>query len=79
MPRIVQNRGVARQRSEEEQKAVETILGALAHRFRRLQDEYEMKERRGEEPEGIAKGFALALREVNDLLPRRKRIKKTAV
>jgi hypothetical protein len=48
MPRIVQNRGVARQRSEEEQKAVETILGALAHRFRRLQDEYEMKERRGE-------------------------------
>ena len=62
-------------RSEEEQKAVETILWALGHKLHRLRDEYTMAERRGEEPEGIAKGLDLALREVNDLLPRRKRLK----
>lgn len=67
---------MARTRSEDEQKAVETILRALAHRLQRLRDEHEMAGRRGEEPDGIAKGLALALRELNDLLPRRKRIRE---
>jgi len=62
-------------RSEDEQKAVETILWALGHKLQRLRDEYTMKVQRGEEPAGIEKGFDLALREVNDLLPRRKRLK----
>jgi hypothetical protein len=34
-----------------------------------------MSAQRGEEPAGIEKGLELALREVNDLLPRRKRLK----
>lgn len=67
---------MSRSRSEDEQKAVETILRALAHRLQRLRDEFEMAERRGEEPEGTAKGLALALRELNDLLPRRKRVRE---
>jgi hypothetical protein len=62
-------------RTEDEQKAVETILWALAHKLQRLRDEFAMKKLRGEEPEGIEKGLNLALREVNDLLPRRKRLK----
>jgi hypothetical protein len=62
-------------RSEDEQKAVETILRALGHRLVRLRDEYTMKVLRGEEPEGTTKGFELALREINDMLPRRKRLK----
>jgi hypothetical protein len=66
---------MAKGRSEEEQKAVETILWALGHRLHRLKEEYEMKSLRKEEPEGVAKGLELALREVNDLLPRRKRLK----
>ena len=66
---------MARTRSEDEQKAVETILRALGHRLTRLRDEYAMKALRHEEPEGISKGFELALRELNDMLPRRKRLK----
>jgi hypothetical protein len=66
---------MAKQRSEEEQKAVETILWALGHKLHRLRDEYTMKSLRGEEPEGVAKGLELAMREINDLLPRRKRFK----
>jgi hypothetical protein len=66
---------MAKLRSDEEQKAVETILWALGHRLHRLRDEFTMKSLRGEEPEGVAKGLELALREINDLLPRRKRIK----
>lgn len=62
-------------RSEEEQKAVETILWALGHRLVRLREEYEMKSLRGEEPEGVAKGLQIAIGQVNDMLPRRKRIK----
>jgi hypothetical protein len=62
-------------RSEDEQKAVETILWALGHKLQRLRDEYAMSAQRGEEPAGIEKGLELALREVNDLLPRRKRLK----
>ena len=68
---------MARTRSDDEQKAVETILNALGHRLRRLRDEYTMKEMRHEEPEGVARGLALALHEVNDLLPRRKRLKES--
>ena len=66
---------MAKLRSEEVQKAVETILWALGHRLTRLKDEYTMKVQRGEEPPGVERGFDLALREVNDLLPRRKRLK----
>jgi hypothetical protein len=62
-------------RSEDEQKAVETILWALGHKLQRLRDDYTMAAQRGEEPKGIEKGLELALREVNDLLPRRKRLK----
>lgn len=68
-------RGMSKDRSESEQKAVETILKALGHRLARLRDEYAMKTLRREEPEGVEKGLALALRELNDLLPRRKRLK----
>ena len=66
---------MSKSRSEDEQKAVETILRALGHRLVRLRDEHAMKVLRGEEPEGITKGFELALREINDMLPRRKRLK----
>ena len=66
---------MAKSRSEDEQKAVETILWALGHKLHRLSDEYTMKSQRGEEPEGVAKGLELAIREINDLLPRRKRFK----
>ena len=62
-------------RSEEEQKAVETILWALGHRLVRLRDEYAMKVHRGEEPKGVTVGFEMALREINGMLPRRKRFK----
>ena len=67
---------MAKQRSEDEQKAVETILTALGHRLVRLKDEYYMMERRGEEPEGVSRGIGVALHELNDLLPRRKRFKE---
>lgn len=66
---------MAKLRSEEEQKAVETILWALGHRLMRMKDEYTMKAQRGEEPAGVVKGIDLTLREINDLLPRRKRFK----
>jgi hypothetical protein len=66
---------MSKSRTGDEQKAVETILWALAHKLQRLRDEFAMKKLRGEEPEGIEKGLDLALREVNDLLPRRKRLK----
>lgn len=66
---------MSKSRSEDEQKAVETILRALGHRLVRLRDEHTMKVLRGEEPEGTTKGFELALREINDMLPRRKRLK----
>ena len=66
---------MAKLRTEDEQKAVETILWALGHRLHRLRDEFTMKSQRGEEPEGVAKGLDLAIREINDMLPRRKRIK----
>ncbi len=66
---------MGRDRSEGEQKAVETILRALAHRLHRLRDEAEMKELRGEEPAGISKGLEIALHELNGLLPRRKRVR----
>jgi len=66
---------MAKLRSDEEQKAVETILWALGHRLTRMRDEYTMKSLRHEEPEGVAKGLELALREINEMLPRRKRIK----
>lgn len=66
---------MARTRPPEEQKAVETILSALGHRLARLRDEYAMKTLRREEPEGVSKGLDIALRELNDLLPRRKRLK----
>ncbi len=69
---------MARSRSEEEQKAVETILTALGHRLARLRDEHAMKAMRGEEADGVSEGLALALREVNDMLPRRKRLKERA-
>lgn len=68
-------RGMSKERTEKEQKAVETVLWALGHRLVRLRDEYAMKALRHEEPEGVEKGLALALREVNDFLPRRKRLK----
>jgi len=66
---------MSRQRTEAEQKAVETILWALAHKLQRLRDEHTMKAQRREEPEGVAQGLEMALREVNDMLPRRKRVK----
>ncbi len=65
---------MAKGRSDEEQKAVETVLWALGHRLVRLADEHEMKAQRGEEPAGIAEGLEIALQEINDLLPRRKRL-----
>ena len=68
-------RDMSKGRSEAEQKAVETVLWALGHKLYRLRDEAAMKALRGEEPEGVEKGLDLALREVNDLLPRRKRLK----
>ncbi len=67
---------MAKTRSEDEQKAVETILTALGHRLQRLKDEYTMMSLRGEEPEGVARGIAVAIHELNDLLPRRKRFKE---
>lgn len=66
---------MARQRTEEEQKAVETILRALAHNLQRLCDEAAMQALRGEVEPGVEKGLAMALRELNNLLPRRKRVK----
>mgnify|MGYP001769503237 FL=1 len=66
---------MARQRSDEEQKAVETILWALGHKLQRLREEAEMGALRGEIDPGVEKGLEMALREVNDLLPRRKRVK----
>ena len=66
---------MAKLRSDEEQKAVETILWALGHRLVRLRDEYTMKVMRKEEPEGIVQGLELALSEINQLLPRRKRVR----
>lgn len=68
-------RAMSKERSDNEQKAVETILWALGHRLVRLRDEASMKTLRGEEPEGVEKGLSLALREVNDMLPRRKRLR----
>ena len=67
---------MAKLRSEDEQKAVETILWALGHRLTRLKDEYTMKAQRGDGPAGVTEGLDLALREINVLLPRRKRFKK---
>ena len=69
MPRM------AKDRTEGEQKAVETILRALAHRLERLRDEAAMQALRGETDPGVEKGLEMALRELNDLLPRRKRVK----
>jgi hypothetical protein len=66
---------MAKTRSDEEQKAVETVLWALGHRLLRLRDEHEMRALRGEEPDGVKKGLELAIREINELLPRRKRLK----
>ncbi len=54
---------------------METVLWALGHRLLRLRDEHEMKGRRGEEPDGVARGIEVALDEVNSLLPRRKRLR----
>ncbi len=68
-------RAMSKERSENEQKAVEKILWALGHRLARLRDEAATKTMRGQEPEGVRKGLEMALREVNDLLPRRKRLK----
>lgn len=67
--------GMARERTEGEQKAVETILRALAHNLQRLCEEAEMQARRGEVEPGVEKGLKMALRETNDMLPRRKRVK----
>jgi len=67
--------GMARERTEGEQKAVETILRALAHNLQRLQEEAEMQALRGEVDPGVQKGLAMALRETNNMLPRRKRVK----
>lgn len=66
---------MARERTEGEQKAVETILRALAHRLQRFREEAEMQALRGEVDPGVEKGLAMALRELNDMLPRRKRVK----
>ncbi len=66
---------MAKERSDETQKAVETLLWALGHRLLRIRDEHAMKAMRGDEPEGVSQGLDLALREVNELLPRRRRIK----
>lgn len=66
---------MARERTEGEQKAVETILRALAHNLQRLQEEAEMQVRRGEIEPGVEKGLSMALRETNNMLPRRKRVK----
>jgi hypothetical protein len=66
---------MARERTEGEQKAVETILRALAHNLQRLQEEAEMQALRGEVEPGVEKGLAMALRETNNMLPRRKRVK----
>ena len=66
---------MARERTEGEQKAVETILRALAHNLQRLQEEAEMQALRGEVDPGVQKGLAMALREANNMLPRRKRVK----
>jgi hypothetical protein len=66
---------MARERTEGEQKAVETILRALAHNLQRLQEEAEMQALRGEVEPGVEKGLAMALREANNMLPRRKRVR----
>lgn len=75
-PALRQNAGMAKSRSDEEQKAIEGVLRGLAFTLTRLRDEYVLKERRGEEPEGVSRGLGVALREVNDQLPRRKRVKE---
>ncbi len=67
--------GMSKDRGESEQKAVETVLWALGHRLHRLRDEAAMRTLRGEEPEGVRKGLEMALKEVNNLLPRRKRLR----
>jgi ribosomal protein S19E (S16A) len=67
---------MAKSRSDDEQKAVEGVLRGLAFTLTRLRDEYGQKSRRGEEPEGVSRGLEIALREVNDQLPRRKRVKE---
>ena len=69
MPRM------ARERTEAEQKAVETILWALGHKLQRMLEEHRTDELRGQGEPGVAKGLEMALSEVNDLLPRRKRIR----
>jgi hypothetical protein len=66
---------MARERTEGEQKAVETILRALAHDLQRLRDEAAMQALRGETDRGVEKGLDMALRELNNLLPRRKRVR----
>lgn len=66
---------MARGRTDDEQKAVETILWALGHRLQRLRDEHRTRSLRGEEEPGVADGLEKALAEVNELLPRRKRIR----
>ena len=48
---------------------------ALAHRLQRLRDEAAMQALRGETDPGVEKGLEMALRELNDLLPRRKRVR----
>ena len=66
---------MAKARTEDEQKAVESILRGLGQRLMQLRDDHKTKAMRGDEPEGIAEGLEMALRQLNDMLPRRKRIK----
>jgi hypothetical protein len=40
-----------------------------------LRDDHKTRAMRGDEPEGIAEGLEMALRQLNDMLPRRKRVK----
>ena len=73
--RLRQNAPMAKSRTEDEQKAVEAILRGLGQRLMQLRDDHKTKAMRGDEPEGISQGLEIALKQLNDMLPRRKRIK----
>lgn len=70
-----QNAPMAKARTEDEQKAVEAILRGLGQRLMQLRDDHKTKAMRGDEPAGISQGLEIALKQLNDMLPRRKRIK----
>ncbi|MEO6323316.1 MAG: hypothetical protein ABIT01_14155 [Thermoanaerobaculia bacterium] len=66
---------MAKTRTEDEQKAVEAILRGLGQRLMALRDDHKTRALRGDESAGVAEGLEIALKQLNDMLPRRKRVK----